>query len=108
MRQAGYLAAAGLYALNHHVERLREDHRRAKALAEHLAGQPYVQEVLPVETNIVIFTLADRSPAQLIEQLEAANIKAIPFGKHDVRMVTHLDFDDDQLNRTITVLSQLR
>ena len=108
MRQAGYLAAAGLYALDHHVARLQKDHHRARTIAEHLTAQPYVQEVLPVETNIVIFTLADRTPAQFLQQLQEQNIRAIPFGKREVRMVTHLDFDDDQLNRTITVLRQLR
>ena len=107
MRQAGYLAAAGIYALDHHVQRLVEDHQRATVLAEALAAQDYVQEVLPVETNIVIFTLSDRSPAQFVEQLAATGIKVIPFGKHEVRMVTHLDFDDAQLEKTVEVLRNI-
>lgn len=107
MRQAGYLAAAGIYALDHHVQRLTEDHRRATVLAEALAAQDYVQEVLPVETNIVIFTLRDRSPAQFVETLKQRGVLAIPFGKQQVRMVTHLDVDDAQIERVLEVLVSL-
>ncbi len=107
MRQAGYLAAAGIYALDHHVERLTEDHRRAAVLAEALAVQGYVQEVLPVETNIVIFTLRERSPAQFVETLKQRGVLAISFGKQQVRMVTHLDVDDTQIERVVEVLGLL-
>ena len=107
MRQAGYLAAAGLYALDHHVERLAEDHRRAAVLAEALATQDYVQEVLPVETNIIIFTLREQSPAQFVEILKQRGVLAIPFGKQQVRMVTHLGVTDAQIDRVIKVLRSL-
>ncbi|MEO0332119.1 MAG: GntG family PLP-dependent aldolase [Bacteroidota bacterium] len=107
MRQAGYLAAAGIYALDHHVEKLREDHQRAKVLAEALQDCSYVTSVLPVETNIVIATLQDTTPQHFLSQLEKARVKAVPFGKQDVRFVTHLDFSDNQLDQVVGVLKKL-
>ena len=107
MRQAGFLAAAGIYALDHHVDRLTEDHRRARQLAEILAAQGYVEEVLPVETNIIIFSLRQRTPDAFVEALKSYGVLAIPFGKRQVRMVTHLDFDDAQLESVIAVLKLL-
>ncbi|MGB3589422.1 MAG: GntG family PLP-dependent aldolase [Tunicatimonas sp.] len=107
MRQAGYLAAAGIYALDHHVERLKEDHQRAKLLAVALQTCSYVASVLPVETNIVIATLQDVTPPQFLAKLEEAGVQAVPFGKQDVRFVTHLDFSDEQLGKVIEVLKKL-
>ena len=108
MRQAGFLAAAGIYALDHHVERLREDHQRAKELGKVMAGLPYVQNVLPVETNIIIFDLSDKMPPEdFVKKLGKENIKAVGFGKQAVRFVTHLDFTDAMLERTIRVLKKL-
>ena len=107
MRQAGYLAAAGIYALDHHVERLTEDHRRAAVLAGALVKQDYVQEVLPVETNIVIFTLREQSPAQWVETLKQRGVLAIPFGKQQVRLVTHLEVTDAHIDQVIKVLKSL-
>lgn len=98
MRQAGYLAAACIYALDHHVDRLHLDHDRAKALGAMVEAQSYVEEVLPVETNIVIFKLIDKiTPQDVLGELEKQGILAVPFGKHEIRMVTHLDFSDDML-----------
>ena len=109
MRQAGYLAAAGIYALDHHVERLKEDHRRAGQLGDVLKGLPFVQAVLPVETNIVIAELIEKiSVTDFLNDLEAKGIKAVPFGPHEVRFVTHLDFDDDQLARSVEILKGLK
>ncbi len=107
MRQAGYLAAAGIYALDHHVQRLSEDHRRAAVLVEALSTQHYVQEVLPVETNIVIFTLREQSPAQWVETLRQRGVLAIPFGKQQVRFVTHLEITDAHIDQVIKVLRSL-
>lgn len=107
MRQAGYLAAAGIYALDHHVERLSKDHRRAKILAETLKACDYVASVLPVETNIVIATLRNITPQKFLLRLEEAGVKAVAFGKQDVRFVTHLDFSDEQLNKVADVLKKL-
>jgi threonine aldolase len=98
MRQAGILAAAGIYALDHNIKRLEDDHVRAKAVADALAGLSFVDSVMPVETNIVIFKLANKVLAvDFVEKLKQIGILAVPFGKHDVRLVTHLDFDDDLL-----------
>ncbi|WP_045687713.1 threonine aldolase family protein [Hymenobacter sp. AT01-02] len=100
MRQAGYLAAAGLYALENNVDRLADDHRRARQLGSTLAAQPYVAEVLPVETNLVIFRLQDTLPAeQFLSHLEQQGIKASSFGPQMIRFVTHLDVDDAKISR---------
>ncbi len=92
MRQAGYLAAAGIYALDHHVERLREDHLHARMLAETLSAQDWVTDIRPVLTNIVIFDLAAHlSVAEFLQYLAANHIQASAFGPQTVRFVTHLD-----------------
>jgi len=97
MRQAGILAAAGIYALDNHVERLQEDHARARALGEMLINLPVVSEILPVATNIVIARLEDISPEEFLKKLADKTIKAVKFGKDLVRFVTHLDFGDAEL-----------
>ncbi|WBO82831.1 threonine aldolase family protein [Hymenobacter yonginensis] len=108
MRQAGYLAAAGLYALENNVERLQDDHRRARQLSDTLQTQPYVAEVLPVETNLVIFRLHDSMPAEsFLAQLEAQGIRASSFGPQFIRFVTHLDIDDAMVARIGAALQQL-
>ncbi|MCH7411383.1 beta-eliminating lyase-related protein [Belliella sp. DSM 111904] len=99
MRQAGFLAAAGIYALDHHIDRLKEDHRRAKQLGEMLEGHEMIKEVFPVVTNIVIAKLKEISPALMLEKLSIVGIKAVRFGKDQIRFVTHLDFDDEQLEQ---------
>jgi threonine aldolase len=97
MRQAGYIAAAGLYALDHHVERLREDHRRAAAIGAELGRRDFVASVLPVETNIVVFRLEARAtPAQFLAHLAARGIKALAIGPQTIRFVFHLDISDAQ------------
>jgi threonine aldolase len=97
MRQAGFLAAAGIYALDHQAQRLTEDHDRAKKLGEILEQLPLVSEVFPVVTNIVIARLKDITPAEMLQKLDAAGIKAVRFGKDQIRFVTHLDFADEGL-----------
>ena len=97
MRQAGFLAAAGIYALDHQVARLKEDHRRARALGEFLLKAPQVVEVLPVATNIVIARLEGISPEDYLQELNSKGIKGVKFGKDLVRFVTHLDFGDEHL-----------
>ena len=97
MRQAGFLAAAGIYALDHQVDRLKEDHHRARVLGQFLVQAPHVAEVLPVATNIVIARLEGISPEAYLQQLAAQGIKGVKFGKDLVRFVTHLDFGDDHL-----------
>ncbi len=108
MRQAGYFASAGIYALDHHVGRLKEDHRRAKALAEIIMGSPHLEELMPADTNIIIFRLSPSLRSEvLLQKLTDENILAIGFGKQTIRMVTHLDFTDDMLDKTIKVLRKL-
>ncbi|WP_026464755.1 threonine aldolase family protein [Adhaeribacter aquaticus] len=108
MRQAGFLAAAGLYALEHQVDRLAEDHARAKELGKTLQKCAYVSEVLSVETNIVIFKLAPAlNPQSFLQKLKEKNILAIQFGPQQIRLVTHLDFTPSMLEYTIDVLKKL-
>ncbi|MBA3682773.1 MAG: aminotransferase class I/II-fold pyridoxal phosphate-dependent enzyme [Bacteroidetes bacterium] len=109
MRQAGILAAAGLYALKNNVTRLKEDHDRAKKIGQELSKLSYVESVLPVYTNIVIFNLRSEiiTGAAFEKKLSDNGIKVSAFGKHTIRMVTHLDFDDAMMERTIGVLKGL-
>jgi len=95
MRQAGYLAAAGLYALQHNVGRLEEDHRRAKQLGELLRQLTWVQSVEPVETNVLIFSLQPQlSEAILMDKLKQKGISISSLGKNKLRIVTHLDYKE--------------
>jgi threonine aldolase len=107
MRQAGYLAAAGLYALENQVERLREDHAHARALAQVLAGCAYVGNIRPVETNIVIFDLlSPHTPALYLHYLSQNGIKASAFGPQTIRFVTHLDVHGDMIQEAIRVIQR--
>lgn len=107
-RQAGYVAAAGLYALENHVDRLVEDHNKAKEMAKVLEGLDYVEEVLPCETNILIFKLTDKYTNQsFLDRLAENDILAFGFGPQLIRFVTHYDFTDDDLTKTIEVLKKL-
>jgi len=109
MRQAGFIAAAGLYALDHNIDRLKEDHRRAQVLRDAVQALPYVKEVLPVETNIIIFTLHDAIPVDYFMQRLADNgVKSALFGKQTVRFVTHLDINDQMIEKTIEVLKKVQ
>lgn len=109
MRQAGYLAAAGVYALDHHIDRLKEDHERAKHLEKTLNQLPFVKKVIPVQTNILIFELAGNITAKAcVDKLEEQGVKSVAFGPKEVRFVTHLDFNDDMLERTVEVLKCIK
>ena len=109
MRQAGYLAAAGIYALENHVERLKEDHTRARKLGETLEGLNYVKEVLPVDTNIVVFEVNDDvDHMAIIDQLTANNMHTVPFGPGQIRLVTHLDYTDEMLEESIRILTSIQ
>lgn len=109
MRQAGYLAAAGIYALDNHVERLKEDHRRAKILAAALSELPQVENLRPVVTNILIFDVkAPETAASFLEKLSRHGIKAASFGPKTLRFVTHLDFTENMLNQVLEILPKLK
>ena len=105
MRQAGYLAAAGIYALDHHVERLKEDHENARKIATALLDLPYVTNIRPVESNILIFDLkAPHTPATFLEYLVNNGVIASAFGPQTIRFVTHLDVTPAMIDHTIEVL----
>ena len=105
-RQAGYLAACGIYALDHHIDRLKEDHQRAKQIGQLLAQKSYVKNVYPIETNIVIFELANELLASdFVSRMSEKELLCAGFGKHLVRFVTHLDFTDANLEALETVLN---
>lgn len=109
MRQAGILAAAGIYALDHHVDGLKDDHRRARLLGKALRELPFVDDVISVDTNIVITRLNNNYPHQtFIDRLMNSGIKTVAFGNQAVRMVTHLDFNDDQLTYVCDVLKKMK
>ncbi len=102
MRQAGILAAAGSFALDHHISRLQEDHARAKRLESALSGLPAVEQVLPVETNIVVVVLrSGRTAKAMLHKLRDQAVLASEFGPNMVRMVTHLDIDDAATEQAI-------
>lgn len=105
MRQAGIIAAGGLFALQHNIERLREDHEHAKALGEAFAVQSWVNGVLGVQTNIVVADLAsaDEVPA-FLNYLATNDVHAMPFGGNMIRMVTHLDISSEQIDRVIQLI----
>ncbi len=108
MRQAGYLAAAGLYALEHHVARLQEDHEHARQLEAALKEKSFVSLVLPVETNIVIFEVKGPYTApSLVARLKESGILGHPISSKQVRLVTHLDVTPDMIQKTIDTIKSL-
>lgn len=108
MRQVGYLAAAGIYALENHFDRLKDDHKRAAEIAEILAASDYVKEVEPVATNIVIFTLTENlEQKHFLSKLEEKGIKISTMGPEKLRVVTHLDYSDSQHAYFLEILENL-
>jgi len=103
MRQAGVLAAAAMHALDHHVERLAEDHANARALAAGLQGLPGVT-VQPPQTNIVFVDLAPERATGVVERLRGAGVLCT--GLYRLRFVTHLDVSAADIARTVAVLRQ--
>lgn len=108
MRQVGILAAAGIYALNNHVDRLAEDHKRARKISETLSSCTYVTDILKVETNIVVFDIDNRmTGAEYLHKLKDKGVLGILFGPQRIRLTTHLDFNDDQLEQLCSILSNI-
>lgn len=107
MRQAGYLAAAGIYALEHHIDRLKQDNDMAKQLSKTLNDMSYVSKVRPVHTNIVIFDLEDWTADQFLDKLTSKGIAASAFGPKTVRFVTHLDVSSADIETTIKALQEI-
>ncbi|WP_339916511.1 GntG family PLP-dependent aldolase [Yeosuana marina] len=109
MRQVGYLAAAGLYALDNHMERLNDDHTKAKQIGELLSNLSYIKTVEPVETNIVIFELHEGvNEKEFVQKLQENNILIISMGSNKLRMVTHLDYTNTMHEKVLEILTSLK
>lgn len=108
MRQAGFLAAAGLFALKNNVERLKEDHRRARELEQAFLTCDWIAGSLAVETNILVVILKDESKRDFyIQKLGEVGVKVSAFGPGMIRLVTHLDISDDQVGYSIEQLRKI-
>src|SRR5205809_5026184 len=110
MRQAGILAAAGLYALEHNVARLAEDHAHAKRVAEGLAGLPGGRiNPAHVDTNIVVFDISEtrRTADEVLTLLKAEGLLLVPFSPTTLRAVTHLDISRDQIAQACAILKKV-
>jgi len=109
MRQAGYLAAAGIYALENNRERLVEDHRKAKEISVLLKGLPYIKKVEPTETNIVIFEIDEKlmTSEEFLDKLKKNNIQIIGMGQNKLRIVTHMDYTDEMHQTFLNILTSL-
>lgn len=102
MRQVGFIAAAGIYALENNIERLADDHKKAKDIEQVLNTLSYIKKVEPVETNIIIFYVKDHLNADdFISKMEEKNILLTPMGDGKIRIVTHLDFTDNMLEKLL-------
>jgi threonine aldolase len=110
MRQAGIIAAAGLYALRHNIDRLADDHARARRFAEAVSGLDGVRiDLETVQTNIIVIDVAesDYSVDQCTLLLEQHGVLVVPFGRTTIRAVTHLDIDDDDIEKSVDVFERV-
>lgn len=108
MRQAGFMAAAGIYALQNNLDRLADDHRHARQIAAALEKKDFVASILPVETNLIIFEIGAAWCAKTIAaDLKEEGILAIPISANQIRFVTHLDITPGMVERTIQVIERL-
>ncbi len=109
MRQVGYMAAAALYALENQVDRLKEDHLKAREISELLAKKDYIQHVEPTETNIVIFYLSkDLSETKFMNDLLEKQVRISNMGQGKLRIVTHLDYTDEMHARLLGILDNYK
>jgi threonine aldolase len=108
MRQAGFLAAAGIYALENHINRLADDHLHAKQIAEALRKKDFTGEIFPVETNIIIFEIKGRlSAPEFANRMKENNVLMFAISPTHVRMVAHLDITPAMVQETIQIIDQL-
>jgi threonine aldolase len=108
MRQAGYLAAAGIYALENNINRLQEDHEHARKIAEILMKKDFIGAIMPVETNIIIFEVTGAYTAtEFCERLKQNDILCLSISPTQVRMVTHLDITEAMLKKLIEVITAM-
>jgi threonine aldolase len=107
MRQAGSLAAAGTYALQHHVARLKTDHEHAKQIESALKSKSFIKDIMPVETNILIAECADGfNLTGFIEKMKAAGILFFAISPSKFRMVTHLDIDQNMMDKLVDTIKK--
>ena len=108
MRQAGFMAAAGIYALKNHLTRLAEDHAHARLIAEAFTKKDFVADILPVETNIIIFNTHPAHTANsIVQRLKEKNILGYAIAQQKVRLVVHLDIRPEMIQRTIDTIKHL-
>jgi len=108
MRQAGFLAAAGIYALHNNIERLKKDHEHAKQIGEAIAGSPMTKYVLPIETNIIIFETVDSlNASEVLEKLKQKDILCSATAIDRVRFVVHLDITEEMVRKTIEIIKAI-
>ena len=108
MRQAGYIAAAGIYALENNISRLEEDHQHAKQIADALTKKVFVGKIMPVETNILIFEVTGSfTPETFCKKLKEHDILCLSISSTQVRMVTHLDITKEMLKNLLQLLDTL-
>ena len=108
MRQSGYLAACGLYALENNINRLEEDHKKAKEIEESLKSLYFVKKVEEVETNIIIFEINSNYSSEIfINKLQKKGVKLIGMGDNKLRLVTHLDYSDNHHEAFLDILSKV-
>jgi threonine aldolase len=108
MRQAGFLAAASIYALDHHRERLKEDHRKAKEIEAILSEKAFIFSVSPVDTNIIIFELNESvlDTNAFMDKMNKNNIRLISMGSGKLRLVTHLNYTDEMHSHLLSILNR--
>lgn len=108
MRQGGYIAAAGLYALQNNITRLQIDHTNSQLIAEALKQKSFVDEILPVETNIIIFSVKNEmTPKEFIAKMKEHQILMYPISPTQVRIVVHLDISSQMINKTIDIINKM-
>ena len=109
MRQAGYLAAAATYSLDHHIERLSEDHKKAREIGDVLQKLSFIKKVEPIETNIIIFEIDEKqfSAEDFLKKLLKNDVHIIGMGQGKLRIVTHLDYSDLMHQEFLAILKRL-
>jgi threonine aldolase len=109
MRQAGFLAAAASYALDHHIPRLADDHKKAKEIGELLQNLAFIKKVEPIETNIIIFEINEKeiSADNFLKKLLDHQVYIIGMGQGKLRIVTHLDYTDAMHEEFLKILKKL-
>jgi threonine aldolase len=108
MRQAGFMAAAGIYALQNNIGRLSIDHAHAKMIGEAVAKKTFTKTVLPVDTNIIIFELQEGIAApELVARMKEQNVLGYAIAPNRIRLVTHLDITAEMVEKTIATINQL-